>query len=70
MPDGVILNLDQEEYMRRVYGSLLIGLAVVVIGLFLGATGLLWVPILAVPVLIAIFFWFAERKARHKPPLE
>lgn len=56
--------------MRRVYWSLLIGLAVVVVGLFLGATGLLWVPILAVPILIAIAFWLAERKAQHKPPVE
>lgn len=56
--------------MRRVYGSLLIGLAIVVVGLFLGVAGLLWVPILAIPVIIAIFFWMAERKAQHKPPLE
>jgi purine-cytosine permease-like protein len=56
--------------MPRVYWSLLVGVILVVIGVFLGATGLLWVPILAVPVMIAILFWFAERKAQHKPPLE
>ena len=56
--------------MRRIYWSLLVGIAIVIAGLFLGATGLLWLPILAIPVLIAIFFWLAERKAEHKPPVE
>ena len=56
--------------MSRVYWSILIGLALVVAGLVLGATGLLLVPLLAVPVLIAILFWLAERKAEHKPPVE
>lgn len=56
--------------MRPVYWSLLIGIAIVLVGIFLGATGLLLVPLLAVPVLIAIFFWLAERKAHHKPPVE
>lgn len=56
--------------MRRVYWSLLVGVAVVIIGLFLGVAGLLWLPILAIPVLLAIAFWMAERKAENKPPLE
>lgn len=56
--------------MRPVYWSLLVGIALVLVGLFLGATGLLLVPLLGIPVAIAIFFWFAERKAHHKPPLE
>lgn len=56
--------------MRGVYWSLLIALVLVALGLFLGATGLLWVPILSFPLLIAILFWMAERKARDEPPLE
>lgn len=60
----------RKENMRRVYWSLIVGIIAVVVGIFLGVTGLLLLPIVGVFVLIGILFWLAERKAEHKPPVE
>ncbi|MFP4623769.1 MAG: hypothetical protein ACLFRX_06270 [Gemmatimonadota bacterium] len=56
--------------MRRAYWSLLIGLLVVIVGLMLGVAGLFLLPIFGVFLILGIVFWLAERKARHKPPVE
>jgi predicted PurR-regulated permease PerM len=56
--------------MSRVYWSILIGVAVVAGGLFLGVAGLLLAPIIGAFAIIALVFWLAERKTQHKPPVE
>lgn len=56
--------------MTRVYWSILIGIIVVIGGLFFGVAGLLLLPIIGFFVLIAVLLWLAERKAEHKPPIE
>lgn len=56
--------------MPRAYWSLLIGLAIVIVGVFLGVTSLLLLPIVGVFLLIAILFWLAERKTRDEPPVD
>lgn len=56
--------------MRRVYWSVLIALVILVGGLLLGMSALLLAPVFAVPVILAVLFWLAERKATHQRPVE
>ena len=56
--------------MRRVYGSVLLAVGILVGGIILGIGGLLLAPVVGVVVLVAILLWLAERKAEHKPPVD
>lgn len=56
--------------MRRLYWSILIAIAVLIAGLFLGITALVLAPILGFLVLLAILVWLGERRARHEPPVD
>lgn len=56
--------------MRRVYWSILLAAAILVVGIIMGIGGLLLAPIIGVVAVVAILAWMAERKAKDKPPLE
>lgn len=56
--------------MRRVYWSILIGLAILVGGIVFGIGGLLLAPVVGVVVIVGILLWLAERKAEHKRPVD
>ena len=56
--------------MKPVAWSILLGIVVLLVGVFLGIGGLVIGPVVGVFVLLGIAFWLAERKAKHKPPVE
>ena len=56
--------------MRALHWAILLAIAILIFGLVFGVAGLLLAPIVGLVAIVAIIFWFMEKKAKHEPPAE
>jgi hypothetical protein len=47
----------------------LIALVVLVVGPLMGIASLVVLPLVGIVATVALVIWFAQRRARHKPPM-